>query len=86
MGFEGKRKPPEFVIRAAMQEDPDRLRRMASNGGKAAALSRRLAAEHKARLAEEEKARLRREQEAFDEEDRLAALEHAKKFHPPNED
>jgi len=90
MGFEGHRKPPQFVIKAAMAEDPSILHAIASKGGKAAAEKRK--AEKARREEEEQRAReaLEAEREILDEVEqeilRSDALAHDRAFTPPNED
>lgn len=89
MGFEGRKKPPEFIIKAAMLEDAAVHRDISSKGGKAS--SRKQKAEKAARLEAERKAREALEEECaiFDEIDqeiiREGAWTHGLASLPPKE-
>ncbi len=90
MGLEGPPKPPPFVIKAAMNEDPAELKRIASAGGKAAARNK---AERKrvAELAEKKKQeQLADERATFEaEEERILrrdAFAHAEAIDPREHD
>lgn len=90
MGLEGPPKPPQFIIDAAMKEDPTPLKRMASAGGKATA---RKNAERKrlAELAEKQKQeQLADERATFEAEEqrilRRDAFAHAEAIDPREDD
>jgi hypothetical protein len=90
MGFEGRRRPPEFIIKAAMAESPDQHKRYSSKGGNR---TKTVKAEQK-RIAEErikaDEARIAEEREIHDELHRdivvRDAFKHSKQLSVPEDD
>lgn len=92
MGFEGRKKPPQFIINAAMEESPDKLRYLSKKGRETAAKNKaerkRVADEQAAEQAREEQLRLKRAEIAYKNDPVIKkdAFRHAMETQPPDED